>query len=119
MSLKLLLDEDSQAKPLIKLLQDAGHDVLTVNEIGFNGQPDPIILDYARQSDRLLLTHNCQDFENLHQVNPNHPGILAIYRDNDCTKNLSRSAIVKAIANIEIANVPLVNQFICLNQWNY
>jgi hypothetical protein len=28
-------------------------------------------------------------------------------------------AIVKAIANLETANVPLANQFISLNHWNY
>jgi uncharacterized protein YeaO (DUF488 family) len=32
LSLRMLLDEDSQAKYLVNLLQTAGHDVLTVNE---------------------------------------------------------------------------------------
>ena len=62
MSLKLLIDEDSQAKALVQLLRKAGHDVVTVNEIGLVGQPDPVILAYAKQKNRILLTHNCQDF---------------------------------------------------------
>ena len=40
MSLRLLLDEDSQAKYLVNLLQIAGHDVLTVNEADLMTQSD-------------------------------------------------------------------------------
>ena len=119
MSLRLLLDEDSQAKPLVKLLQNAGHDVVTVNEAGLASQSDSAVLDYARQSNRLLLTHNCNDFEVLHQQNSSHPGILAVYQNDDRSKNMSRRDIVAAIANLEAANIPLENQFIALNPWKY
>ena len=34
MSLRLFLDEDTQSKALVSLLQNASHDVLTVNEAG-------------------------------------------------------------------------------------
>ena len=119
MALKLLIDEDSLAKPLVKNLRKVGHDVVTVNEIGLSSQTDLVVLNYARENNRILLTHNCQDFEVLHQENSNHQGILAIYRDADSSKNMSRQAIVRAIANLEAANIPLANQFISLNQWNY
>lgn len=119
MAIKLLIDEDSLAKPLVKNLRKAGHDVVTVNEISLSSQPDPFVLDYARENNRILLTHNCRDFEALHQENPHHPGILAIYRGADSSKNMNRQGIVKAISNLEAANIPLVNQFISLNQWNY
>ena len=58
MSLRLFLDEDSQAKRLVDLLRDADHDVLTVNEVGLVRKPDSFVLDYARQEGRLLLTRN-------------------------------------------------------------
>lgn len=119
MSLELLIDEDSQAKPLVNLLRDAGHDVVTVNEVGLISQPDPVVLDYAKQNNCVLLTHNCRDFQALHQANPNHPRILVVYRDADFSKNMSRKAIVVALANLEAALFSLVNQFISLNQWNY
>ncbi len=119
MSLKLLIDEDSQAKPLVNLLRSVGHDVLTVNQVGLTSQSDVVVLDYARQNNLVLLTHNCRDFEALHQTDPDHPGILAIYQDADFSKNMSRKEIVAAIANLEAANIPLANQFIPLNQWNY
>jgi predicted nuclease of predicted toxin-antitoxin system len=119
LSLELLIDEDSLAKPLVKTLRKAGHDVVTVNEVGLGSQADLVVLNYARENNRILLTHNCRDFEDLHQEDPNHPGILAIYRDADSSKNMSRQAIVRAIANLEATNIPLAKQFISLNQWNY
>ena len=119
MSLKLLVDEDSQAKRLVQLLRDAGHDVLTVNEAGLMTRPDSQVLDYAKREGRLLLTRNCDDFQNLHQANPNHPGILAVYQHPDSSKCLSYSTVVKCIANLEQSSCSLANQFIPLNAWNY
>lgn len=119
MSLRLLIDEDSQAKLLVDLLKIAGHDVVTINELELSGSDDTIVLDCARKQERVLLTQNCRDFEALHQLNSSHPGILAIYQDNYSSKDMSFKDIVKAIANLEVANIPLANQFISLNHWNY
>ncbi|REJ39646.1 MAG: hypothetical protein DWQ53_22875 [Microcystis flos-aquae DF17] len=46
MSLRLLLDEDSQSQLLVKLLTAADHDVLTINEIGLAGCTDNVVLSY-------------------------------------------------------------------------
>ncbi|MBN4001357.1 DUF5615 family PIN-like protein [Nostoc sp. LPT] len=119
MSLKLLIDEDSQAKRLVNFLRSAGHDVITVNEAGLMSKPDSVVLDYARHEERVLLTRNCDDFQTLHKVNPNHPGILAVYQHSDPSKSMSYLSVVKSIANIEASDYSLANQFIPLNQWNY
>lgn len=119
MSLRLLLDEDSQAKKLVNLLQQAGHDVITVNQVGLIAKADSVVLDIARQEGRILLTRNCDDFSNLHTANSSHPGILAVYQDANTAKNMSYSEIVNAIANLEVAGFELSQQFIPLNQWNY
>ena len=119
MSLRLLIDEDSQSKRLVSVLRKAGHKVLTINEIGLAGSSDDVVLDYAREENRILLTHNCNDFKDLHKINPNHSGILAVYRNADHFKNMNFQDIVKAIANLEVASIPLANQFISLNHWNY
>ena len=135
LSLRLLIDEDSQAKPLVSLLRKSGHDVETANEASLSGKEDFLVLDYARVKNRILLTQNCDDFEGegcavtrripnhlveaLHQANSEHPGILAVYQNNDRSKDMSREEVVKAIANIETAKIELTNQFISLNQWNY
>ena len=104
---------------LVKLLRQAGHEVITVNEAGLMSQPDFIVLDYARNAERILLTLNCRDFQSLHAADSHHPGILAIYQEANPSKKMSFKAIVRAIANLETANVPLANQFISLNHWNY
>jgi predicted nuclease of predicted toxin-antitoxin system len=119
LSLRLLLDEDSQSKRLVSVLRKAGHEVLTINEIGLAGSSDDVVLKYARAKNRILLTHNCDDFEGLHKINPNHLGILAVYRSSNRSKNMSFKDIVHAIANLESATFPLANQFISLNHWNY
>lgn len=119
MSVKILLDEDSQANYLVNLLELQGYDVMTVKVAGLSGKPDIAVLNYARQEERVLLTRNCEDFLILHQSNPVHPGILAVYQDPDSSKNMSYQAIGKAIANLESANYGLKNSFIILNQWNY
>jgi len=45
------------------LLKRAGHDVVTVNDIDFMGRIDPLVLDFARKDNRVLLTQNCDDYE--------------------------------------------------------
>jgi predicted nuclease of predicted toxin-antitoxin system len=119
LNLRLLLDEDTQAKLLVTLLKKAGHDVVTINDVNLTGKLDSVVLDYARQTNRILITQNCEDFDNLHNLNPNHLGILAVYHEAIGAKDMSLKAIVKAIANLEAANIPLANQFIALNHWNY
>ena len=39
------MDEDSQAKRLVSLLRQAGHDLLTINEARLSGSDDPVVLD--------------------------------------------------------------------------
>ncbi len=107
MSLSLLLDEDSQAKVLVKLLKESGNDVLTVNEAAIAGSPDEQVLDYARQTDRVLLTRNCSDFQELHRINSVHPGILAVYQDSDFSKNMNYQQITQAVTNLGNANLAL------------
>lgn len=119
MSLQLLLDEDSQAKYLVNLLRTAGHDVITVNEAGLGSSPDSTVFNYARQQGLVVLTRNCDDFEQLHQAEPVHPGILAVYQNSDSSKNMSYQSIVAAISNLEAMSYVLKNQFVILNQWNY
>lgn len=118
-SLRMLLDEDSQAKYLVNLLEAAGHNVVTVNVAGLMNRSDSNVLDYARQDERILLTRNCNDFQELHQANSVHPGILAVYQGSDPSKNMSYQEIVKAIANLELVDYSLNNQFVILNQWKY
>ena len=119
MTLRMLLDEDSQSKYLVNLLRLAGHDVLTGNDANLTKRTDRFVLNCAIDDNRVLLTRNCADFLELHQLNPYHPGIIAVYQDADPSKNMSYQSIVQAIANMQNAGYSLNNQFVILNQWNY
>ncbi len=117
--MRLLLDEDSQGKLLVRLLREAGHDVETVCEAGLEARRDADVLAYARQQDRVLLTRNVRDFLVLHEANAEHPGILAEYQDKDPAKNMAASDIVRAIGNLEQSGWILADQFVAVNAWNF
>ena len=80
------------------MLQKAQHDVITANDAGLSGEPDEIVLNFAKTAEGIILTRNCKDFENLHIANPNPPGIFVVYRQANVLKNISFADIVKAIA---------------------
>ena len=119
MPLRLLVDEDTQAKQLVALLRTAGHDVVTVGEASLTDKSDAQVLAFARQEQRLVLTRNCGDFQALHVQNPVHPGILGIFQFNNPAKDMSYAAIAQAIANLETSGWSKAGQFVVLNQWNY
>jgi predicted nuclease of predicted toxin-antitoxin system len=119
--MRLYLDDDSVAAVLIRLLQLAGHDVRIPADIGMAGEDDPVHLLHAIREDRALLSRNHDDFEQLHdlilQAQGHHPGILIVRRDNDPSKDLKPAGIVRAIRNLEAANIPIRDSFHVLNQW--
>jgi predicted nuclease of predicted toxin-antitoxin system len=119
--MKLYLDDDTASALLAKLLRNAGHDVRLPSDIGLMGSADPVHLAAAIRDDRACLTKNYDDFWLLHglimQAKGSHPGIIVIRQENDPTRDLSPKGIVAAIRKLEAAGVPLVNEYIVLNQW--
>lgn len=93
--------------------------MLTVKEASLTSRTDGAVLNYAKQQNRVVLTRNCDDFLRLHQAQPIHLGILAIYQNADLDRNMSYQAVARAISNLEAAGYLLDNQFIVLNQWSY
>jgi predicted nuclease of predicted toxin-antitoxin system len=69
--------------PTVKALRQLGHDVLTSDEAGnANRQiPDPEVSRYAIEEERAVLTINRRDFIQLHNLFPEHCGIIV------CTVN--------------------------------
>lgn len=122
MSLRLLLDEDTQAKRLTRLLREAGHDVRTATEANLIHRPDSEVLAQAARETRLVMTRNCDDFNALHRATPDPPGILAIYQHN-AASDLSDADVVQALANLEAVCAEtgwtLGGRFIALNPWSY
>jgi predicted nuclease of predicted toxin-antitoxin system len=115
--LRLLVDEDSQARTLVRLLGEAGHDVSTAEAAGLNSLADGEILGHAVTDGRVLLTRNCGDFLALSAQVRDHHGILAVYQEAEPSKNMTYGEIVRATGNVETSSLPLSGEFIMLNAW--
>ena len=119
--MNLYLDDDSVHGVLIRLLEGAGHDVLTPADVALVGADDSVHLTRTIFNDRVLVSHNHDDFNNLHELvaasNGRHPGILIIRKDNDPRRDMTPRGIVNAIAKLVAANAPIEKQFVILNHW--
>lgn len=65
---------------IVYALRRLGHDVTTVRETGASRSgdkmPDELVLQYAAQQQRVVLTFNERDFRALHLFSARHFGIL-------------------------------------------
>jgi predicted nuclease of predicted toxin-antitoxin system len=118
---KIYLDDDSVNPRLVRLLTGAGHDVLIPAGVGLAGKADPVHFMHAIGDGRVLLPHNHEDFELLHRlvlfVSGHHPGVWAVRRDNDPTRDMNPQRIVRAIRRLLAAAVPIADQIYVLNHW--
>jgi len=125
MALALYLDDCAYSRLLRDLARAAGHVVFVPADVGLTGSDDDEHFRPASQQGLVLVTKSPADFLTLHnqagQAGVAHPGVLAIYQDNDPTRDLSNAEIVKAIGNVEAAFGPggLSNQFIVLNHYRW
>jgi predicted nuclease of predicted toxin-antitoxin system len=115
--MRLYLDEDSAASVLVAMLRRGGHDV----EVGQVGDRDPEVLRRAIMRGRVLLSHNHDDFRDLHDLlvaaMGHHPGILVVRKDNDPSRDLSIRGITLAIEKLEQSGLQINDEFHILNQW--
>ena len=119
--MRIYLDEDIADRLLIRLLQQAGHDIVAPASVNMLGRSDVVQMTYAIHENRVFLTGNYGDFEDLHQLiseaHGNHPGILVVRQEDTPTRKMTPKAIVTAIRKLEAAGVPIANEYIILNQW--
>jgi hypothetical protein len=119
--MRLYLDDDSASALLAQLLRQAGHDVRLPVEIGTVGENDAVHLIHAVREDRGCLSHNYDDFEDLHElivtVRGHHPGIIVVRKDNNPKRDLDAKGIVRALTKLLTAGVALVDSFYVLNHW--
>lgn len=111
MSLILYLDDCAFSHRLRQLLIEAGHDVQI--------PADAVHFAHAKENERVILTFNPRDFLDLHEQDPNHPGILAVYQDNDPTRDMSYRDIVQALSNLESTGVTVSGEFWSLNAYRW
>ena len=125
MSLSLYLDDCSNSDLLADLLQQAGHRVVrpTDTNVDLAGEDDDVHFAFAAANNLTIITKNPSDFEQLHDLDAHHSGILAVYQDNDLMRDMSDAEIVKAISNLEAAaqsgGDPIAGKFHSLNDWRY
>lgn len=119
MSLNIYLDDCAFSYQLRQLLLEAGHDVQVPADIALSGATDETHFAHAQAVNRIILTMNAKDFFALHQEFPDHPGILAVYQDNDPTKDMRYRDIVRAITNLENTRVAVAQGFWSLNAYRW
>jgi predicted nuclease of predicted toxin-antitoxin system len=119
--MRLYLDVDSIFPVLVQLLRQAGHDVLLPADLGISGAQDPVHLRHAIRENRVILTHNYDDFQFLHELllegQRHHPGIFVVRRDNDPSRDMKPPHIVRAIGKLTAAGIGVADQYIVLNHW--
>lgn len=119
--MNLYLDDNICKGLLVALLRKAGHQATVPTDAGTAGVPDAQHFLYAVRHGLILLTRDHNDFEDLHNVvqatHGRHPGILAIRSDNDTKRDMKDRDIVRAIAKLASAGVPVANEFHVLNHW--
>jgi hypothetical protein len=119
--MNLYLDDDSAKTSLVKLLEKPGHQVAIPADAGLTGVSDPRHLMHTVQHQRVLLTRNHDDCEDLHLLlqtaGGKHAGLLVVRLDNDPSRDMKDKDIARALANLEAAGVPVANEFHILNHW--
>lgn len=82
----LFADEDFDHR-VVRLLREAGHDVVTMLDLGLAGLaiPDEQVFSIAVAMNRFILTFNRKDFIKIHKESPGHLGIIICTRNADFT----------------------------------
>jgi hypothetical protein len=106
---------------LCHLLREAGHDVQVPADVEppLAGADDAEHMRHARSTGRAILTLNPRDFKALHDLDSGHAGILAVYQDNDSTRDMRYADVVRAIANQEHTVPQISGGFWVLNAYRW
>ena len=75
-----LLADENYPRPVVLFLRAAGYDVVTIQELGMDGTPDPQVLVYAASVGRAVLTED-KGYRRWHRLNPAHAGIIICSHD--------------------------------------
>jgi predicted nuclease of predicted toxin-antitoxin system len=90
-------------------------------EANIAGESDSVHLAHAIREDRVCLTRDYSDFDNLHDLlmiaQGHHPGILLIREENNPRRDMRPRDIVRAINNVQAAGISMDDQCHVLNHW--
>jgi predicted nuclease of predicted toxin-antitoxin system len=99
-NIKLLIDEDLSPRVAHFFCEQCLIDSISVRDRGLLSSNDQKILEYAFQEDRILVTANIRDFEQLARSYEIHPGIVLI-RDGSLLREEQIIIVKNAIQAIE------------------
>jgi predicted nuclease of predicted toxin-antitoxin system len=85
-----LYADEQFPRPVVEFLRNLGHNVLTVQEAGQAGSSDPDVLAFASADNRSILTKNRRDFVKLHQLQPDHTGLIICSEDRNFNRLAER-----------------------------
>jgi hypothetical protein len=119
--MRIYIDEDLAAALLGRLLQTAGARCRYPDGRGHARSFGRHSAHAWHSRDRVCLTANYDDYEELHllvrEARGTHAGIMVVRHDNDPTRDLTAKGVVAAIRTLEAAGVPIANEYIILNHW--
>jgi predicted nuclease of predicted toxin-antitoxin system len=120
--MRLYIDDDSVDPGHIRLLRRDGHDVQIPADVALAGSSDQVHLAHAIRNQRVILTRNYEDFEDMHDLvvfaaRGHHEGVLVVRYDNNPRNNMSAGDIARAVRNQEKAGVPIADSYHQLNHW--
>jgi predicted nuclease of predicted toxin-antitoxin system len=120
-AMNLYLDDNSVKASLENLLRCAGHQVTRPVDLELAGASDPRHLASCAPHGLVLLTRDHDDYLDLHDLvqatHGRHAGILVVRADNDPARDMRDRDIVRSIANLKAARIPIENEFYILNHW--
>lgn len=98
--------------PTVRVLRALGHDALTTADAGNAGKaiPDDAVLAFACSENRVLLTLNRRHFVQLHQIAPDHCGIIA------CSFDPDPDALAQRIHAAIAENDPMAGRLVRVNR---
>jgi hypothetical protein len=115
------VDDDLDSDRLIRLAANHGHQFISPRAVGLRGAADAAHLTYAVLQSLPLLSGNTGDFESLHELaqalQGHHFGILLVYGERDLQRQMKAAHIVRALTQVEAAQMPLANALIVLNHY--
>jgi hypothetical protein len=117
----LYVDDHLTDPNLSALLRGAGHTVTRPADVQRSGVSDARHFEFAIRHSCVVLTADRRDFRELHEVvlaaSGHHPGILIVRFDNDTKRDMKPAHIVRALAKLDRARVPIADELIILNHW--
>lgn len=99
-----LYADENFPRPVVTVLRELGHDVLTAYNDGRANLkiPDEQVLERATQLGRAVLTMNRRDFVRLHENEPAHAGIVLCKHEADFAGQANRiDEAMKPFANLK------------------